>query len=296
MELNELEGFLEIVKTGSFRRAAANLHIAQPSLSKKIRRLEGELGVKLFDRASRPPRLTEPGQALLSRSETIVAAADETVAEIMAFASGRRATVTIGAMHYLAHLELPELLGAFRQANPDVDLRLRTGNTGEVAHLLARGQIHLALLHEEAAQLGSRYEVRRLRTERMVIIAGVDDPLAQHTTVPWRELATAHWVAFHSGASIRAALMSAASIAGFTPHITLETGDLATAVEFVARGLGIAFVPESFARTQGRRVAVIHPKAPPIQQTLVLSWVRSRYRSAAEIAFMEQAAATFAVR
>jgi DNA-binding transcriptional LysR family regulator len=294
MELSELQGFLEIVKTGSFRRAATNLRIAQPSLSKRIRRLETELGVQLFDRGTRPPRLTEPGQALVSRSETIVRTAGETAEEIMAFASGRRATVTIGAMQYLAHLELPELLGAFRQSNPDIDLRLHAGNTGEVANLLARGRIHLALLHEEGAQLGSRYEVRRLRTERMVVIADVNHPLGDRTTVPWRELRKEHWIAFHSGASIRSALMSATGVVGFTPHVTLETGDLATAVKFVERGLAIAFVPESFARVQGDRVAAVHPEEPTIHQTLALAWDRSRYLSPAAIAFADQACIAFA--
>jgi DNA-binding transcriptional LysR family regulator len=289
MDVDQLASFLAIVRHGSFRRAAEARHLAQPSLSEQIRRLETELGVRLFDRGRRPVQLTEPGRALAPRAEEIVAAVDEARFALRDFDANHGGTVSVGAMQYLVHLELPDLLADFQERNPNAELRLRIGNTGEIRTMLLEGQIQVAILHAEGATLPKHFGTQKLRTERLVLITAPDGELAQRDEVPWRDLVNESFIVFRDGASIKEALSTAAASAGFVPRAMLESSDMVTAVALVARGLGVAFVPESLARRESDKVAHVQVVAPTVTRQVIIAWDNARYRSRATSSFISSA-------
>ena len=219
MDVEQLQAFLTVVRSGGFRQGASKLHLSQPSLSYRIRSLEAELGVQLLDRSQRPVRLTEPGAALVTRAESILSAIDDAGRAVRDFDAHHCGTVSVGAMNYLAHLELPDFLVAFRERNPSVDLNLYLGTTGEITPLLLSGQIDVALVHAEGVSLSARFAKRRMRNERLVLITALDDPIATKPRLHWHEVSEAPFVTFRGGASISEALLTAASSAGFVPKV-----------------------------------------------------------------------------
>lgn len=289
MDLRQLRYFCAIASRRSFRQASNDVHVAQPALSQQIQRLEDELGVKLFDRASRPVALTDAGETLLPRARQILADVDRAAAEAREFGSGYRGKVAIGAMQYLAGLELPDLLAEFHDRYPQVELELRLGNSGEILEMLRAGYTDIALCHIDEVELPPDFTVEELRREELVIIVKPSDPLAGLREVTVQELADVSFILFRPGASIRDALENAFAQEGLTLRVSFESSDIATAFALVSRGLGVALVPRSTAETQPHAVAVVRVGPHSLARRVALVSSRERYRSRAVDAFANHA-------
>src|SRR3954465_621243 len=141
MTLQQLQYFLATIEHGSFSAAAETLHLAQPSLSEQVRRLEAELGVALFARVGRGLVLTEAGRALRPHAEATLAeaeAARASVAEIRELRGGTAAFGTWGTSRYYIGADLVE---AFRHRHPGVRVRLVGQNSTEVVEAIHQGRL-----------------------------------------------------------------------------------------------------------------------------------------------------------
>src|SRR3954451_10877841 len=139
MTLQQLTYFRAAAERGSFSAAADSLHMAQPSLSEQIRRLEAELGVALFARAGRRLELTEAGRLLLPQAERTLDAAreaTESVREVRDLTGGTVAFGTFGSAH---HYLLGGLVEEFRSRHPKVRVRAIGQNSAEVADAVREG-------------------------------------------------------------------------------------------------------------------------------------------------------------
>src|SRR4051812_29068426 len=158
MTLQQLEYFLAATEHRSFSAAAQALHMAQPSLSDQIRRLEAELGSPLFVRARRGLTLTEAGRLLLPQAERTLAAAREaadSVREVRELAAGTASFGTFGnAPYYL----LSDLVQDFRSRYPNVRVRLIGQNSSEVADAVRDGELEAALVVPPTAARGPDIE------------------------------------------------------------------------------------------------------------------------------------------
>src|SRR5215203_6333536 len=146
MTLQQLTYFLVAAEYGSFSAAAESLHMAQPSLSEQIRRLEAELGVPLFARAGRGLELTEAGRLLLPQAERTLEAAreaQESVREVRDITGGTVAFGTFGSAH---HYLLAGLIQDFRTRHPNVRVRAVGQNSAEVADAVREGRLEAALV------------------------------------------------------------------------------------------------------------------------------------------------------
>src|SRR5919204_1643212 len=146
MTIQQLTYFLAAVEHGSFSAAAEALHLAQPSLSAQIRRLEGELGVKLFVRRGRGLVLTEAGRALRPEAENVLQAVDQaatSVAEVRELRGGTAAFGTFGSATYYL---LADYVDDFRRRHPDVRLRVVGQNSSEVADAVRDGRLEAGLI------------------------------------------------------------------------------------------------------------------------------------------------------
>src|SRR5437763_13409784 len=146
MTLQQLTYFLAAAEIGSFSAAADSLHMAQPSLSEQIRRLEAELGVPLFVRAGRGLELTDAGRLLRPHAERTLAdarAAAESVREVRDLAGGTVAFGTFGSAHYYL---LGGLVQDFRGRHPAVRVRVVGQNSAEVADAVRDGHLEAGLV------------------------------------------------------------------------------------------------------------------------------------------------------
>src|ERR1700686_1483896 len=119
MELQQLRYFCAIADTGSFTRAAQQTHVSQPSLSQQIRKLEDELGARLFDRLSRAVQLTELGRSFLPRARAILRDLEAARSEVVERKMSISGPVSVGVIPTIAPYFLPPILAAFARKYPD---------------------------------------------------------------------------------------------------------------------------------------------------------------------------------
>src|SRR3954449_5177926 len=146
MTLQQLTYFLAAADRGSFSAAAEELHMAQPSLSEQIRRLEAELGVALFTRAGRGLTLTEAGRLLRPHAERTLAEAQEAVESVREVRDLSGGTVTFGTFGSAHHYLLGGLVEDFRARHPQVRVRAIGQNSAEVADAVRDGHLEAGLV------------------------------------------------------------------------------------------------------------------------------------------------------
>jgi DNA-binding transcriptional LysR family regulator len=194
VELDHVEAFLAIVRHGGFTRAASALHLSQPATSRRIQLLERELGAPLFERIPAGVVLTEAGRAFLPHAEALLASLRDGIDAVEAVRGTRTGTVALALVGTLASTGLAEQLQAFRDAHPDVDVRLRTALSMEVSALVRRGDATLGLRYE--ADPDPALVSTPVREERLVPVCAPGHPLAGTRRVTPAMLAAERWLAF----------------------------------------------------------------------------------------------------
>src|SRR5438552_12354984 len=186
MEVHQLRYFCAVVETGSFTRAAAREHVAQPSLSQQIMKLEEELGALLFDRLGRTIRLTDLGQTFLPRARAILRelqAAKDEVVDRKASVSG---PVAIGVIPTIAPYFLPSRIATFSRKFPDSSLSVVEDITLGLMDRLRAGTIDIALM--ALPMRGPGFESFPRRTARLFAILPIGHALDRKRSLMMKEL------------------------------------------------------------------------------------------------------------
>ena len=168
MDVRALRYFVSAAKLNSISRAASQLHVAQPALTRKIQKLESSLGVQLLSRSSTGVLLTEAGARLLERAESILRQIDRTSAEIRASGSDPRGPVSVALMPAVASLVAPPLVTRMRERYPHVTLRISEGLTNVIVAGLVARKIDLGLI--PAKPIDAALSATPLLTEPMFLI------------------------------------------------------------------------------------------------------------------------------
>lgn len=246
MNLEQLRGFVEIARLGHFTRAAEQLHIAQPSLSRQISTLEQELGAELFHRARGNITLTPAGEALLPRARRMLAdeqAIGEEMAELAGLRSGR---VRLGATPTLCISLVAEAMSAFHAAHPGIRLQLTEGGSHLLNEQLAYGALDMALVTvSEGLPVGggALVNVPLLNEELVVVSPASWPPIARESGIDIDALASLPFIAFDESYDLRAVSDAAFHAAAVTPNHVVEGAEMDAVLRFVERGLGVTIVP-----------------------------------------------------
>ncbi len=146
MELRVLGYFLAVEREEKFARAAEQLHVAQPTLSRQIAELEAELGVKLFARSSHNIVLTEEGMMLKRRAQEILSLADRTKRDFIGRQEELEGTVAVGSGEFLSTRLLTDCMTAFRRIHPLVKYELYSGNADNISDSIEHGLLDMGLM------------------------------------------------------------------------------------------------------------------------------------------------------
>jgi len=266
MELYQLEYFLEAARQRSFTRAAAHLHLAQAALSEQIRKLEDELGAKLFHRGRRETVLTAAGETLRVHAEGLIeraAAAREAVKDLIGLRGGRLA---IGAIPSVSACVLPAAIAAFRKLHPLVELALFEGTSEAVAQWVESGRVEFGIVQLPTSS--GNFDEQRLFTEPFVALMAKSHPLAHKRGIDLTVLVDEPFV-FYKGRA-RDTALAACRAAGFEPRIACESSELETIRSLVAAGLGIAILPRLAASGEMAQCTVISLKGKPIERQVAM--------------------------
>lgn len=247
MNLEQLRGFVEIAETGHFTRAAARLHLAQPSLSRQITTLESDLGVALFHRTRGNVGLTAAGERLLPLARRMLTDADTARSEMAELAGLRRGRVRLGATPTLCTSLVADVLTEFHRRHPGVDIHILERGSRSLIEALVEGALDLALIVTSVSSGTARtvLELEPVLSERLVVVSSAErpDPFTGQDVVTLRRLAEIPQIAFPRNYDLRTAVDAAFANAGLTPRVAVEGAEMDAALRFVQRGIGVAVVP-----------------------------------------------------
>jgi DNA-binding transcriptional LysR family regulator len=286
MEIRQLRYFEAVARHRHFTRAAEELHLAQSALSHQVRGLERELGVELLRRTTRTVAPTEAGELVVARARTILAEVEALRGDVDELRGLVRGHVAIGALLFGGELDIPAILASFTATFGNVDVGLREGTAQRMLDMLRDGSLDVAFALEDEPPEGLERVV--LSSEELAVVMSPEHRLATAGRRPLRPAALAGepLIAFQRGSSVRGLVDAAFARAGVEPQIALEGNDLALVRSLVARGVGLAILPRSFAETPGPRIA-IRPLSPPLRLAVVLWWRSGRSLSPAARTFID---------
>ncbi|TDO54763.1 DNA-binding transcriptional LysR family regulator [Kribbella sp. VKM Ac-2527] len=244
MDTRQLEYFVAVAEELSFTRAAQRLFAVQSTVSAAVRALETDLKTTLFDRSTRRVTLTPAGAALLPEAKAALKALDRARSVVEEASTGLRGSVRIGTMTRLGLVDLAELLGAFYQRYPLVEVQVTTSPTGSsgLADDVRHGRLDVAFVGLGRADLAG-LEVRELATVPYVVLLPSAHRLASQQAVTLADLAGERFVDMLRGFGNRTTMDRAFELAGMRRRVQVEVPDLTTVPDYVRAGLGVAVVP-----------------------------------------------------
>lgn len=269
VSLQQLEYFVAAVEHGSFSAAAQALHLAQPSLSDQVRRLENRLGVVLFVRTNRRLALTEAGRLLLPRARETLACAQEVVDAVRPVRTLTGGTVTFGTFSSAHHFLLGDLVARFRGRYPQVRVRVIGRNSAEVVEAVRDGRLEAGLVALPVDEAGLDV-TPPVWTAQVVYVSADPARTAQPMTV--ERLAQAPLILPEAGWGdadpTRRQLTARARAAGVVLEPAVEVELPAAAVELAARGVGDAVVSRALVTATGWDDRLTWaPLDPPMTET-----------------------------
>lgn len=276
MELRHLRYFVAVADELNFTRAAEKLRLAQPSLTRQIRSLEAELGVRLFDRSRNRVVLTEEGRNFLADARRLVALSVESVRAVQRFSRGESDQLNLGYLFKFNFDLLPATLRTFSVRCPEIAVNLFDLSPAAQLRALEARKIDLGFvgLHPGTSP-ASPLVWERVARHRIVVALPAHHPLARKHRIPIADLRSVFFVAMsdetHPGS--RAWLNGLCQPGGFSPRV-LQDVDLETGLmTFVAEGLGVTLAREQI-RNLPHRGVVFRPLATQETAEYWMAWHR----------------------
>ncbi|HTZ43315.1 MAG TPA: LysR substrate-binding domain-containing protein [Jatrophihabitans sp.] len=292
MELRQLEYFLAVAEESNFTRAATREHVTQPGVSAQIRRLERELGERLFDRSGREVQLTSAGQAVLPYARAALQAvrsAKLAVANLSGLIQGR---VRVGIIRFVvAPVDVSTVLADFVTRHPDVELSVIEATTDALQRDVLAGELDMAFLALSGPAPAGLHTQEFVHCP-LVAAVGPDNPVAGQVTVSLSELASQPLICMPTGTGTRAALERALKEIGLEPQVKFQANDPQILIELATRGLGVAILPEPIARRHAGDVRILEIKDPYLDARVELAWRQDAQLSPAARALTVHARAT----
>lgn len=284
MEIKDMQAFYAIVEEGNISHAAQRLDIAQPALSRQMKRLETALGVQLFERGSRRIRLTEAGSVLYSRVEHILGMVDGTVREITEIGSGVAGSIRLGTITTSGAMLLPELITAFHRRYPQVTFQLWEGEGARILELLDNRVIEIGITRTQVDR--NVYESVVLPNEPLVILmnpeyfkCGKEGDKVHLTEIRQQPIIIPlRW---------KSIFVAQCKKLNFEPNIICVSDSIVQDVLCTKRGLGVAVLPIS-AKSLLTDTKLICKKLvePEISTHTVVAWLKNRTLSSSSSHFL----------
>ena len=284
MDLRHLRAFSAIVETGGFARAAAQLNLSQPGLSRQIHALEAELGVPLFDRVGRRALLTSEGEDLLQRSRRLLNDADSLGERAQALKSGQTGLLRVGATPQVMETVLAGFLKGYRRRHPAVEVRLVEDGGARLPARLDRGDIHLCL----AGAGDARFRWRYLGPIYLLAVPPRTHRWSRRATLEIDELVDVPLLLTRRDFGSRQWFDAACQVAHIRPHVLLESGAPPTLIALAQAGYGIAIVPSNARIPRGLRAVPILLRGESIGAWASVSWDPRRFLAPYAEQFVEE--------
>ncbi len=284
MELTQLRYFTAVADTKNFTEAAARLHVSQPALSYQIKRLENELGARLFDRTSRKVSLTVDGRTFLPLAQMVLLKVEEAAGVMEDRLGVMTGSVRLGCIPSAAAYIVPSILASFTRNFPGVAVSLLESGAATLERSVHDGSADLAIVADPVSP--EHLDVTPLLTEDLLLVVPDHHRLAARDSVSLAELADEPFIMLGGTFTLGPHVTEACRRAGFEPRVAYETGGLDSVKSFVRHELGISVLPKMAFRPTDDDTLVLVPFTEPLTRDLNLIRNRDRYASVATRALM----------
>jgi LysR family hydrogen peroxide-inducible transcriptional activator len=241
MEIHQLRYFCAVARNGTFTQAAKAEHVAQPSLSQQILKLEAELGARLFDRLPRSARLTVFGKAFLPKAERILSEFEQAKTEMREMAGDDKGDVVLGIIPTIASYLLPKILAGFSRRYRRVNIRIVEDITSTLMDRLRQGEVDAAIVALPVP--GDELACMDLFEEPFFAVLPENHPNAARKAIAFADLKNDPFLLLREGHCFRDSVIAACSEANVQPKVVFEGGQFSTILAMVQAGLGVSAVP-----------------------------------------------------
>ena len=251
MDLRQLHYVAAVADARSFTRAAADQLVVQSALSQQVRKLETELGVRLFDRTTRSVAITSAGEALLPIIRRVLADVDLLATQAQAIRGVIQGRLVVGMMEVPPQvLDIAAIISQFHARYPGVSVALRSGGSDVLMRAVRDRQVDVALVGLAVEPADGRVNCTPLLREDLVAVLPQHHELGGARSVTIGDLARFPFIDFPPGYGLRAE--TDLGFAGVTRQVAFEVARVEQVTHFVRHDLGVALLPESVARAQAR--------------------------------------------
>jgi LysR family hydrogen peroxide-inducible transcriptional activator len=286
MEMHQLRYVVAVARTGSFSRAAEQCHVSQPSLSQQIRKLEDELGERLFDRMKRESKLTAHGELFLHRAVKIL---EETEAAKREASDARhlvRGTLNVGVLPTIAPYLLPKLLAVFTTKFPGIEMEIHEDTTAQLLRQMLAYEIDFAIASHPIAD--ERFEVRELFGEELKLALPPRHRLTRKQTIKLSDLHGEQLIVMKPGHCLGDQVLGFCGRGDRRPQVSFRSAQLETIQALVCADVGLSLIPE-MALLSARKEAPAYRSlsAPKPERKIVAVWPKQRPLQRAGIEFIQ---------
>lgn len=243
MEISHLQAFIHIAESGSFSAAASDLHLTQPAISKRIANLEQQFDVRLFDRAGRSVKLTEPGRLLLPKAREILSTLELSKQLIENLGDKVRGNLNLAVTHHIGLHRLPKILKHFRNTYNDVALQLEFMDSSEACELVENGTAEMAIITLPAKPSGNLISTQ-LWHDRMVFAGALNHPASKEPDGSLETLTKYDAILPDRGTLTRKLIDRYLDTHDCQAKVTMETNYLETLRMMSKIGIGWTVLPE----------------------------------------------------
>lgn len=285
LEIHQLQYVLEVAKHRHFTHAAESICVGQSSLSHQIAKLEGELGVKLFERTTRMVYPTPAGEEFIQCARRILSEIESTKQCMDAHSGVLRGMLNVGAITTLTNIDFGSIMASFHQLHPDLNLDIVQAGSYRLLELLRSREIEIALLTLPSLDDCKDMDLVHLADDEYVLVMADKHRFASRKKINLSEAANENFVFHKKNQSMYYICLQACRLAGFEPKIVCQSSGSSINFALISAGMGIGFFPMEDVRTTRCKGIVSVKLAEPFKKQIVLVMPTNAYHAPPVLAF-----------
>jgi DNA-binding transcriptional LysR family regulator len=290
MEWHQLEYFKLVAQMQHITRAAEELSISQPALSRSIAKLEMELGFPLFDRRGKNIILNRYGKIFLQHVERSMQEISDGKQVVQDLIHPDYGSISLSFLHSLGSNLVPSLLSKFRSQYPNIQFKLYQNSTNFLLDQLESGEIDLCLCSPVATREPIQWKI--LFTEELFVIVPHGHRLANRSSIQLHEIANEPIVTFKKDYGLRLLADQLFNEANINPFITFEGEEIMTVAGLVEANLGVSLIPHVFGLDK-TNISFLPISKPNCHRIIGIAWIKERYLSPAAHKFKQFVSQSF---
>ncbi|WP_316436724.1 LysR family transcriptional regulator [Klebsiella pasteurii] len=285
-DLQGIQAFVKIAEIGCFTRASHFLHTSQPALTRRIKKLEEQLGATLFERTTRNIKLTAVGREFLPKAKNLIDFYESSILSIKEMATHQSGDVTLSCLPTAAFYFLPSVIRDYNNHYPNIRIRILEHSASDCLEAVLNGDADFGINMINITH--PNIDFSPLVNEPFVLACRRDHELAQKSLILWEDLANFRLIGVRRSSGNRSLIDQALENMDWKPNWFYEVRHLSTSLGMVEAGLGVAVVPSLAMPTDEHHILVSRPLVEPvIRRTLGLVLRRETALSPAAEKFRE---------